>query len=149
MADSRPGPPPSGDITVQDTGIGLAAIRVVRNDNVQLSIPAFTPGTTSEVVVTGTLIDSTNGSFEIESVDVAGNASSCNRIVTASNVSPPILFDDFNDNSLDTLKWTANDVFSGFSDLSLPLSEISPEAGDWAITAKYEWFSLSRYSHDQ
>lgn len=38
---------------------------------------------------------------------------------------PPIFSDDFNDNSLDPAKWTANDLFSGFSDLSLPLTETS------------------------
>ena len=36
---------------------------------------------------------------------------------------PPILSDDFNDNSLDTTKWTANDLFSGFIDTSVPLNE--------------------------
>ena len=36
---------------------------------------------------------------------------------------PPILSDDFNDNSLDTAKWIGNDLFSGFTDTSVPLNE--------------------------
>lgn len=39
------------------------------------------------------------------------------------SAAPPILSDDFNDNSLDTTRWTANDLFSGFIDLSVPLNE--------------------------
>src|SRR5213075_1327646 len=35
----------------------------------------------------------------------------------------PTLADDFNDNSLDTAKWDANNLFSGFIDTSLPLAE--------------------------
>jgi PKD repeat protein len=34
-----------------------------------------------------------------------------------------ILVDDFNDNSIDTAKWTANELFSGFTDTSLPVTE--------------------------
>ena len=38
---------------------------------------------------------------------------------------PPILSDDFNDNSLDTAKWDANNLFSGFTDTSVPLAEMN------------------------
>jgi hypothetical protein len=76
------------------------------------------------VIVTGTLINpNSNGSFEIQSVDMFGNSSSCSRTIDVSSVPPPIFADDFNDNSLDTSRWTPNDLFSGFIDLSLPLSE--------------------------
>src|SRR5690349_11392426 len=37
--------------------------------------------------------------------------------------SSSILADDFNDNSLDTAKWDANSLFSGFTDTSLPIAE--------------------------
>ena len=38
---------------------------------------------------------------------------------------PPIFSDDFNDNSLDTAKWDANNLFSGFTDTTVPISETS------------------------
>src|ERR1700752_534033 len=37
----------------------------------------------------------------------------------------PIFSDDFNDNSLGAAKWTPNELFSGFSDLNLPISATS------------------------
>ena len=104
--DFRPGPPASADITTQDTGTGLASIHVRAADNVNVIVPPFMPGTTASIVVTGTLIDpNLEGSFEIESVDVAGNVSSCSRTVSGSSGPPPILSDDFNDNSIDPTKW--------------------------------------------
>jgi von Willebrand factor A domain-containing protein 7 len=94
----------SAGLTTQDTGTGLAAINVIVADNVNVTVPPFTPGTTTPVVVTGTLIDpNMNGSFEIESVDVAGNVSSCSRTITGGGGggTPSILlWDDFNDNNL-------------------------------------------------
>jgi subtilisin-like proprotein convertase family protein len=102
--DFRPGPPASADITTQDTGTGLADINIRSADNVNVVVPPFTPGSTAPVVITGTLIDpNVAGSFEIESVDVAGNVSSCSRTVTGGGGggTPTILlWDDFNDNNL-------------------------------------------------
>ena len=101
--DFRAGPPASADITTQDTGTGLASIQVRAAENVNVTVPPFTPGTTAPIVVTGTLIDpNIEGSFEIKSVDVAGNVSSCNRTVPVGGGGSPtiILFDDFNDNNL-------------------------------------------------
>lgn len=121
--DFRPGPPAAGDITTQDTGTGLAAINVIGADNVNVSVPTFTVGTTGAVVVTGTLINpNVDGSFEIQSIDVAGNVSSCSRTVTGSSVPPPILGDDFNDNSIDTAKWTTNS-FTQWTNLLVPITE--------------------------
>jgi subtilisin-like proprotein convertase family protein len=110
--DFRAGPPASGDITTQDTGTGLASIQVRAAENVNVTVPLFTPGTTAPVVVTGTLIDpNIGGSFEIKSVDVAGNFSSCNRTVaTGGGGGTPtiILSDDFNDNNLYSGPLTVN-----------------------------------------
>jgi subtilisin-like proprotein convertase family protein len=91
----------SASLTVQDTGTGLATIRVTAAENVNVTVPTFTPGTTAPVVVTGTLIDpNVSGFFAIESVDVAGNVSSCSRTISGGG-SPLIIFsDDFNDNNL-------------------------------------------------
>ncbi len=120
----NPGPPASCDLTVQDTGVGLSLINVISSNNVNVTIPSFAAGTTSPVTVTGTLINpNSNGSFEIQSIDALGNSSSCSRTIDVNSVPPPIFADDFNDNSLNTSWWTANDLFSGFIDLSLPLNE--------------------------
>ena len=87
LTDFRPGPPASADITTQDTGTGLASIRVRTADNVNVVVPSFTAGTTAPIVVTGTLIDpNAGGVFEIESTDVAGNVSTCQRTIS---VTPP------------------------------------------------------------
>jgi hypothetical protein len=47
------------------------------------------------------LVDpNTNGFFEIQSVDVAGNVSTCNRTITGGSSATILLSDDFNDNNL-------------------------------------------------
>jgi Big-like domain-containing protein/IPT/TIG domain-containing protein len=43
----------------------------------------------------------------------------------SSGTPPPIFSDDFNDNSLDTTKWDPNNLFSGFVDTSVPISEMN------------------------
>lgn len=45
--------------------------------------------------------------------------------VVCGSTAQPLLSDDFNDNSLDTTKWVGNDLFSGFTDASVPLNETS------------------------
>src|SRR2546423_504412 len=44
-------------------------------------------------------------------------------VPTALMQGSPTLADDFNDNSLDTAKWDPNNLFSGFTDTSLPIAE--------------------------
>ncbi len=120
------GPPASCDLTVQDTGVGLSLINVISTNNVNLTIPSFTGGTTSPVIVTGTLVNpNSNGSFEIQSVDVRGNSSSCSRTVTAA--APAILSDDFNDNSIDTTKWLTQDMFTMWTNLGVPITETAQQ----------------------
>ena len=123
LTASHPGPPASIDVSVQDTGVGLAAINILGADNVDVTVSPFSAGETLPVVVTGTLVNpNSNGSFEIQAVDMVGNVLSCNRTITGASVLPPILSENFNDNSLDTLTWTSEDLFSGFIDLSLPIA---------------------------
>ena len=43
----------------------------------------------------------------------------------ASQSSDVLLQDFFNDDCIDTSKWTANDLFTGFSDLSVPINQTS------------------------
>lgn len=76
---------PSGrdemDVTVQDIGSGLQAIRDVQVTNGTVSVAPFTPGTTAPVVVTATKTTQgypTRWSFYAD--DVAGNAKLCVRI---------------------------------------------------------------------
>jgi Tol biopolymer transport system component/subtilisin-like proprotein convertase family protein len=91
LTDFRPGPPASADITTQDTGTGIASIHVRTAENIDVVVPPFTPGTTMPIVVSGTLIDpNLGGVFEIESVDVAGNVSTCERAISATQ--PQITF---------------------------------------------------------
>ena len=87
------GSPASCDLTVQDTGVGLSLINITATNNVNVTIQSFAPGTTSPVIVTGTLINpNLNGSFDIQSIDVVGNASTCSRTVTSPATLPRILF---------------------------------------------------------
>jgi len=106
----------SASLTTQDTGTGLAAIRVTAAENVNVTVPTFTPGTTAPVVVTGTLIDpNASGFFAIESVDVAGNVSSCSRNISGSGSTLIILSDDFNDNYLNTDNWRTDTLLTVFA----------------------------------
>jgi len=43
--------------------------------------------------------------------------------VVGTPVNVPILIDDFNDNSLNTANWDPNNLFSGFTDTTLPIAE--------------------------
>jgi hypothetical protein len=118
--------PASCDITVQDSGAGLSLITVTTSSNVNVTIPPFSAGTTSPVIVTGTLIDpNSNGSFELQCFDVLGNVSTCSRTVTIAP--PPILSDNFNDNVIDTAKWSTTNSFTGFTSLLVPIAETSQQ----------------------
>ncbi len=118
--------PASCDITVQDSGVGLSLITVTTSSNVNVSIPPFSAGSTSPVVVTGTLIDpNSNGSFALQCFDVLGNVSTCSRTVTIAP--PPILSDNFNDNVIDTAKWSTTNSFTGFTSLLVPIAETSQQ----------------------
>jgi hypothetical protein len=72
------GPPKQLQITVQDSDGGLKTIATVSSSNATVSIPAFTVGTTSPVVVTATKIDQTLGaSVTLQATDMAGNTITC------------------------------------------------------------------------
>jgi len=79
------GPPRQVQITVQDTGSGLAAapggIVVFQAVNATVVIPPYAPGTTAPVVVTATKIDQTTRSvITLRITDRAGNATVCDPI---------------------------------------------------------------------
>lgn len=78
-----PGPPTSIDITVQDTGSGIASINIVEADNLNVNIPAFDLGTTAPLIVNAALLDqSMDGFIELEITDLAGNVTICDPVVT-------------------------------------------------------------------
>src|SRR5436190_13714179 len=53
------GPPAQIQLTVRDTGSGVASIRY-NVSNGTVVVPAFTPGTTAPIVVTGTKLNPTS-----------------------------------------------------------------------------------------
>lgn len=66
-------------VTVQDTGSGLASIYDIQITNGTVSVPAFTSGTTSPVVVTANKTDlSKTTKWSFHAKDVAGNSTFCN-----------------------------------------------------------------------
>ncbi|MDQ6945461.1 MAG: hypothetical protein M3256_04135 [Actinomycetota bacterium] len=74
------GPPKQIQITVQDTGSGLAAggIVVTTAVNANVPVPAFTAGTTSPVVVTATKINQAAPSHvALRVTDRSGNVTTC------------------------------------------------------------------------
>ena len=72
------GPPFQVQFTISDSESGLNTITAKESFNVQVDIPAFTPGTTADVVVTVTQVNAgLDFSVVIESVDVAGNTHTC------------------------------------------------------------------------
>ena len=66
-------------VTVQDTGSGLASIYGISVVNGTVSVPPFTSGTTSPVVVTASKTDlSKTTKWSFHAKDVAGNSTFCN-----------------------------------------------------------------------
>jgi subtilisin-like proprotein convertase family protein len=93
--------------TVRFGGVAATNIQVLSSTTITATTPAHTAGAVDVSVTnpngqSGTL----SGGFTYASIP--------------ANV---LLADDFNDNCLNTLTWTASDLFSGFIDLSVPLSE--------------------------
>jgi hypothetical protein len=73
-----PGPPKQIKIEIQDTGSGLNSVVVPTSDNAIVSVPAFTPDTTSPILVTATKADPLKGSTVALTVtDGAGNVRTC------------------------------------------------------------------------
>jgi hypothetical protein len=77
-----PGPPARIEVTIQDTGSGLAEILVTRSENADTVVPPFTVGTTSPVVLSSTKIDQTQRArVEARVTDLAGNVALCDPIL--------------------------------------------------------------------
>ncbi len=59
--------------------------------------------------------------FIVFSLIVVGSI--CALLTFPRTLAAPIVSDDFNDNSLDTAKWDANNLFSGFTNTNVPIAE--------------------------
>jgi hypothetical protein len=78
------GPPKQILITVRDADGGLKSIVVTESNNATTPVPAFTPGTTSAVVVTATKINQSQGAqVALRVTDMAGNVTNCDPVLTA------------------------------------------------------------------
>jgi hypothetical protein len=72
------GPPKQIQVTIQDSDGGLKSIQVLKSDNANTVVPAFTVGTKSPVVVTSTKIDQTKPAVvSLKATDLAGNMVTC------------------------------------------------------------------------
>jgi hypothetical protein len=96
--------------TVTFDGMSATNINVVSNTSIEAVTPAHSAGPVDVAV--------TNADGQ------TGTLANGYTYAQASTVETVLLEDDFNDNTLDTSKWSRN-LFSGFTDLSLPLSESS------------------------
>jgi hypothetical protein len=72
------GPPKQIQVTIQDSDGGLNTIQVLKSDNANTVVPAFTVGTKDPVVVTSTKIDQTKPAVvSLKATDLAGNMVTC------------------------------------------------------------------------
>ncbi len=66
------------------------------------------------------------GAVDVQVTNANGQSGTLASGYTYVSLPPNVVIqDDFNDNCIDSGKWTPNDLFSGFVDLSLPISEVS------------------------
>jgi hypothetical protein len=72
------GPPSQAVFTVQDTGSGLATVKVIRHHNAKASISSFSPGTKSPVTTTFTKkVETAGGSAGVKAINEDGTKASC------------------------------------------------------------------------
>lgn len=84
------GPPKQIQITIQDSDGGLKSIVVVSSTNSTTSIPSFTVGTTSPVVVTSTKVNQTmSSSVSLKATDTAGNVVTCDPTLVDGSTGRP------------------------------------------------------------
>ena len=97
--------------TVRIGGVSASSVNVVSSTSITAVTPAHSAGD-CDVVVTNP--DTQSGTLPLG--------------FTYTAPQPPpetvLLQDDFNDNSLNTSKWTANNLFSGFTDVGVPVAEV-------------------------
>ncbi|MEL6821097.1 MAG: FlgD immunoglobulin-like domain containing protein, partial [Calditrichota bacterium] len=85
-----PGPPVTLSVMLQDFESGLSHVNVLKDKNADVTIPAFTPGTTDAIVVTAVKIDPNKGSSVVlEVFDMAGNSTICDPVYTTLSTIAP------------------------------------------------------------
>jgi hypothetical protein len=94
--------------TLNFGGVAASNVNVVNSTTISAVTPAHAAGA---VDVTVTNMDG-----------LSGTLASGYSYTTGETV---LLADDFNDNSLNTTKWNASNMFSGYTDTSLPNAEIN------------------------
>ncbi|MFN2530968.1 MAG: IPT/TIG domain-containing protein [Pyrinomonadaceae bacterium] len=107
-------------VTIQGTGfLTGAAVRFggVLATSVEVSSSTSIIATTPAHAV---------GSVDVQVTNADGESGTLANGYTYISLPPNVVIqDDFNDNCLDSGKWTPNGLFSEFIDLSMPISEIS------------------------
>ncbi len=112
-----------GGTNVTVTGTGFLAGAVVEFDGVRA---------TNVSVVSSTSITATTPPHPVGVVNVvvinadaqSGTLANGYTYAQSQTTETVLLQDDFNDNSLNTSKWTANNLFSGFTDAGVPVAEV-------------------------
>jgi hypothetical protein len=111
-----------GGTNVTIAGTGFLAGAVVQFDGVNA---------TNVTVVSSTSITATTPPHAVGAVNVvvtntdgqSGTLTNGFTYAQSQTTETVLLQDDFNDNSLNTSKWTANNLFSGFTDSGVPVAE--------------------------
>ena len=94
--------------TVTVGGVSATSVNVASSTSITATAPAHTAGSVSVVVT-----------------NPDGGSVTLNNAFTYTLPSDLILEDNFDDNSINTSKWTTTDLFSGFTDTGLPVNETS------------------------
>ena len=100
--------------TVSLGGSAATGVSVVSSTSITATTPAHAAGAVNVVV---TNPDTQSGTLNSGFTYSSGGGGS----------ETVLLADDFNDNSLDTSKWDANNLFSGFTDTGLPVAETNQQ----------------------
>jgi acid phosphatase len=112
----------AGGTSVTITGSGFAAGATVMTGGV----PATKVNVLSSTSITSTTPAHSTGSVNVTVTNTNGRGGTLSGGYTYTITTEAILLaDDFNDNSLDPSKWIAGNVFSGFTDASLPVRELN------------------------
>lgn len=133
---TNPGPAPTVSSVSPTTGpdTGGTAVTISGTNFVTGATVTFGGATASNINVTGsTSISAITPAHPAGSVNVtvtntdggSGTAANAYTYTQSSTGETVLLADDFNDNSLNTTIWSPGNLFSGFTDTSLPVAEVN------------------------
>ena len=107
-------------VTISGSGFSTGATVMIGG------LPATNINVTNSASITATTPAHAAGAVDVAVTNTNGLRSTLNGGYTYTSTPPTetvLLADDFNDNSLNTTKWTASNLFSGFTDPGLPTLE--------------------------